>query len=1000
MTTTPKFTRLVLALTLAAGLLAAVPLARATSAPWTTQYTHPAGGLKAIAFARQSPLVGYAVGFAGSVNYTGGFILATRDGAKTWQEQFACLTSSPCSASSPDRVLFRQLNAVSFADANNGYAVGSGGTILATSDGGATWRSQDSGTDKELFDVSSVVPGRAHAVGDGTFEESRGLKQVEVFATTDGRTWKAQPTGLPAGGYRFTSVSFADADKGLIAGVNQSVNPMKAFFMSTSDGGQTWTKSDPPDAVASMTLESVSFVGDSEGGHGYAVGHSDYASGHILATTDGGRMWSVQLTLTGSPQQTFHSVAFADRNHGRVVGLTGEVLATSDAGATWLPQATDTNGPFIGVEFPQINHGYALTMNAILSYDPSVEAPTPYPGTWQATSPMLLERDLHTATPLPDGRVVVIGGRFSRFTERPDHASAEVYDPDAQRWSHVGNLTTLRAGHSATLLSDGRILVAGSRISSGGGGTSNERSAEVLDPVSGRSLPTPEMANPRAGHTATLVAGGKVVVAGAYGVEEVYDPAANSWASASTRNQVSAPGSASPPAANGAILLETDCGSRCGRVLVVRGASAELYDPTTNTWSPAASPGLPAGSTAWTIIGLKDGKVMAVSDATNPFVKFYEPLSDTWTAGARPGPEMTSLSSLASAADGNVLAMFRGNDNSLRAVAYRPASASWHPAAPPLVDRYAFTTTPLPDGRVLVAGGALSSAPPFTPTSGYAELFDPGSTAPSPPQINELKPSSGRAAGDTEVTITGLAFGQDSQVFFGDVAAKAVTVVSGTQIKAVSPAHSPGVVDVTVRVPGRPTSNVHMRTGFTYAGTPLSFGPLPAMKVPRGQHGAVALPGGELLVIGGSVFHEDFAQKDAAGSSELYEPNKGENGEWRLIPRTTSVTEGVTQLRDGSVLVAQGNQAEVFSAASKTWSSVTAMGVPRTGHTATLLADGRVLVAGGERLYDEVADVPDQFIHGTGPLASAEIYESQEPYVGPCAFHAESANSSARGLAS
>src|ERR1043165_7771834 len=112
----------------------------------------------------------------------------------------------------------------------------------------------------------------------------------------------------------------------------------------------------------------------------------------------------------------------------------------------------------------------------------------------KSTQPMVVPRSGHTATVLPDGTVLIAGGT----NQNGVLASAETYNPATTNFSSVGDMTAARAGHTATLLGDGRVLVAGGANESG-----PLKSMEIYDPTATHFLSAGEMRSARRGHTAT-----------------------------------------------------------------------------------------------------------------------------------------------------------------------------------------------------------------------------------------------------------------------------------------------------------------------------------------------------------------------------------------------------------------------------------------------------------------------------------------------------------------
>jgi hypothetical protein len=150
--------------------------------------------------------------------------------------------------------------------------------------------------------------------------------------------------------------------------------------------------------------------------------------------------------------------------------------------------------------------------SGVSEYLMNAEIYNPVTGTWTTTPDMSTPRRLHTATLLPNGTVLVAGGVDS--SDDP-LASAEIYDPVAGTWTLTGNITTAREQPTAALLSNGTVLVAGGDSTLGTDGL-HVGTAEIFDPSIGTFARTGNMTAPRGAATATPLANGSVLVAGGF----------------------------------------------------------------------------------------------------------------------------------------------------------------------------------------------------------------------------------------------------------------------------------------------------------------------------------------------------------------------------------------------------------------------------------------------------------------------------------------------------
>ena len=245
----------------------------------------------------------------------------------------------------------------------------------------------------------------------------------------------------------------------------------------------------------------------------------------------------------------------------------------------------------------------------------------PTSGTFSRTGAMTIMRDSHTATRLTDGKVLVTGGfaDVPAIAEYGPIGSAELYNPTTGSFKATGSMSESRAYHTSTLLANGKVLIIGGY--SGLAGTL--ATAELYDPASGTFSATGSMSIARDYHTATPLANGKVlIVGGGTDIVELYNPATGTFSNAGSMSM--------PRYAHTATLL-TD-----GRVLVAGGwwgtglaTAAELYDPATDTFSMAGS--MLAPRTWHTATLLTNGQVL-LAGAGADFAELYDPATDTFSA--------------------------------------------------------------------------------------------------------------------------------------------------------------------------------------------------------------------------------------------------------------------------------------------------------------------------------------------------------------------------------
>jgi N-acetylneuraminic acid mutarotase len=360
---------------------------------------------------------------------------------------------------------------------------------------------------------------------------------------------------------------------------------------------------------------------------------------------------------------------------------------------------------------------------------------SPPPGTWARTGSLHHARAFAAATLLPSGQVLVAGGCQAPCGHDPEPslASAELYNPRTGAWTVTGAMRHPRLQYTATLLPSGHVLVVGGCATADC--STILASAELYNPRTGAWTPTGSLHDARALQSATLLPDGQVLLTGGCGdpgcaitlaSAELYNPVSGAW---TTTGSLHDPRARHRTALlpNGQVLVAGGCiPANCSTVL----DSAELYHPRTGAWTTTGS--LQTARCCVGLMLLHTGQALAIGghDQTgaSTSAELYNPVRGAWTATGSLSdareyevPETATLlpsGQVLVAGDGG------GNNNGATPLAsaelYHPRRGVWT-ATGALHDPRSFqTTTLLSNGQVLVAGGINATGILAT-----AELYQP-----------------------------------------------------------------------------------------------------------------------------------------------------------------------------------------------------------------------------------------------------------------------------------
>jgi alpha-tubulin suppressor-like RCC1 family protein len=564
--------------------------------------------------------------------------------------------------------------------------------------------------------------------------------------------------GADAGNYTFNTTASATADitpQALTGSVTASGKVYDASTAATISGRSL---------SGVLDSDQVSYVGGSAtfADKNLATGKTVTATGLSLSGADAGN-YTVNATATTTaditPRVLTISATGIDKVYDGTTAATvtlsdnrvaGDVFTAGYSSATFSDRnvgsgktVTVSGLSLSGADASNYTFNTTGSTTADITARPITVTATASTKTYDGTlipamASLNTPREVSTATLLSNGKVLVTGG----FGPSGKLASAELYDPDTNSWSPAGSMTAARAYHTATLLNSGKVLVTG-----GWGTNAFLASCELYDPATNSWTPAGTLAEVRYGHTATSLASGLVLVTGGRGSTlgalasaELYDPTTNSWSPTGALSM--------------ARYFHTATLLSSGQVLVTGGygdsgylSGAELYNPATRTWSPAGA--LATGRYGHTATLLSSGQVL-VTGGVGPggytaSVQLYDPATNSWSpAGALTAARAYHTATLLTSGQVLVTAGHGPSGYLASCELYDPASKTWSPAGSLTTARQTHTATLLNSGRVLVAAG-------YGPSGDLAsfELYDPASNAWALPTIVPTITSGNLAAGET-----------------------------------------------------------------------------------------------------------------------------------------------------------------------------------------------------------------------------------------------------------
>ncbi|MFO0755310.1 MAG: DNRLRE domain-containing protein [Byssovorax sp.] len=474
---------------------------------------------------------------------------------------------------------------------------------------------------------------------------------------------------------------------------------------------------------ASFTVHEIGAFGEAEESEGALAYHRASGTSFWSVVPGGVEEW-LRIDAGGLGEQ---GLAASWSIEGATPRQAGEAVEITDAAGAVRARVT-APAAFAAGSRPIGAHLRVEGSTIVLYVDPTADEVLVDP-MWVASPSMAIGRFTQASVALADGRVLVAGGVNSSGYL----TSAEIYDPVTATWSATGSLNEARGQFTMSLLPNGQVLVVG-----GFAGQTSPTSVEMYDPATG-TFSIVGSIGVRSAHTATTLTDGRILIAGGNSGSGilmngmVYDPATATW---TVTGAISKPhqAHAATRLADGRVLIT---GNNSGNNTTTQQMGADIYNPATNTWSPAAT-GYMKSARYWHVSGLlPSGKVIIAGGGTgfngySSSAEVYDPVANTFTTVASMGTARAQASSMIMP-DGTFLVAggYSGSATLATTQRYDGTTNTWIASGSMLNPHYGASTAMLPGNYVLVAAGNGGLNSYSSLTDQYSPLGAPGASCTS-----------------------------------------------------------------------------------------------------------------------------------------------------------------------------------------------------------------------------------------------------------------------------